>query len=26
LNLRISADWSQELIRLKSWIAKGAEN
>jgi recombination associated protein RdgC len=26
LNLRISTDWSQELIRLKSWIAKGAEN
>lgn len=26
LNLRISTDWSQELIRLKSWIARGAEN
>ena len=26
LNLRISADWSQELVRLKSWIAKGAES
>jgi recombination associated protein RdgC len=26
LQIRASADWSQELARLKSWIAKGAEN
>ena len=26
LNLRVSTDWSQELVRLKSWIARGAEN
>jgi hypothetical protein len=26
LQIRTSADWAQELARLKSWIAKGAEN
>jgi recombination associated protein RdgC len=26
LQTRTSADWSQELARLKRWIAKGAEN
>jgi hypothetical protein len=26
LQIRTSTDWSQELARLKSWIAKGAEN
>jgi hypothetical protein len=26
LQIRTSADWSQELVRLKRWIAKGAEN
>jgi hypothetical protein len=26
LQTRASADWPQELARLKSWIAKGAEN
>jgi hypothetical protein len=26
LNVRTGIEWSQELFRLKSWIAKGAEN
>jgi len=26
LQIRTSADWPQELARLKSWIVKGAEN
>jgi len=26
LNVRTGTEWSQELVRLKSWIAKGAEN
>jgi hypothetical protein len=25
LNLRTSSDWSEELVRIKSWIAKSAE-
>jgi hypothetical protein len=26
LNVRTGTEWSQELVRLKGWIAKGAEN
>jgi len=26
LQIRTGTDWAQERTRLKSWIAKGAEN